>query len=327
MYALATILVFIFYDKMEIILFHVSWIKDLVPLAGIKLSALTFIILSIILFSASRFGLPLSTLQMLLAAFFGIKLVHFNDPLVMTQFIVEHVNLILTTFALVAGLLIIIYPCFKVLRSLLNLKKQNILFASRVPVMNVANHVTKHEAIMAYQSTLAYEDGVDVPVEYRETYSGSILGLNFRVILDLFHVMLAGILTLIQAVFFVYLFTQILQQVAFLPLWSNVLLVLIAMVLGALLMSDKAEQSLTLQIANLDSGQALQVILVTLLLFIFSLFQGMAVNMTYLLLCSLIVMGLFSKSLQGEYSFLILMSWIFIAPAITVIIFFTSKMI
>lgn len=266
-------------------------------------------------FTAAKFGFPISTTHALTGSLIGVGLVASGDvnfsKLIGTFFI----PLILSPLISVV-LAMSIYPLFKFIRIRMNIKRESCLCVGSqvISVVPLSVPVGSGQGVLNYTIDNLPEMSIATNVVCEERYHGNFFGINAKTTLDSLHFLSSGAVSFARGLNDTPKIAAILLISGTMDPVISISLIGIFMMLGGLLYSKKIANTMSFEITSLNAGQGFTANFVTSIVVIFASKLGMPVSTTHVSCGTLFGIGAITKNAKWHGIFKIFMSWVITLP-------------
>jgi inorganic phosphate transporter, PiT family len=292
--------------------------KGLIPDEALKDPALAIAVAlgaASTVFLATKIGIPISTTHSIVGALVGAGFVSVGSELNFNQLGEVFLKPLLLSPFVACASAVILYFIFKQIRLLLKIDKQtHVVIETPDPTGN---------QIVA--------PGISLSNNYRESYSGNIVGFSAQKILDGLHYISAGAVGFARGMNDAPKIAGLLLLVNFLSVPWMLIMIAVIMAVGGLLNSKKVAQTMSKKITYMNPGQGFTSNLITAVLVWTASASGLPVSTTHVSVGGIFGIGVVNKKADYKMIGKIAGSWVLTLPIAAIfagfIFFITSKII
>lgn len=266
-------------------------------------------------FTAAKFGFPISTTHALTGSLVGVGLVASGDvnfsKLIGTFFMPLIISPLISVVLAMS-----IYPLFKFIRIRMNIKRESCLCVGSqvISVVPLGVPVGSGQGVLNYTIDNLPEMSIATNVVCEERYQGNFLGINAKTTLDSSHFLSSGAVSFARGLNDTPKIAAILLISGTMDPVISISLIGIFMMLGGLLYSKKIANTMSFEITSLNAGQGFTANFVTSIVVIFASKLGMPVSTTHVSCGTLFGIGAITKNAKWQGIFKIFMSWVITLP-------------
>jgi inorganic phosphate transporter, PiT family len=264
---------------------------------------------------ATRLGFPISTTHGILGSMIGCGLVAVGFNGVNFSALGKgFVTPLLLSPVLAVGVGAILYGIFHALRHTLRIPKewcvcvgerQQILAMPQGSSMFAMRAIPMPELVLVEGETLS---------SCNERYAGNIAGIDAQRLVDLGHFFSAGVVSFARGLNDTPKIAALLLLVKWLTPVSDIVIVMVAMVVGGLLGARRVAETMSHKITSMNPGQGFTSNLATGILVILASTFGLPVSMTHVSVGSLFGIGLLTGRANAKTVTGIVLSWVITLP-------------
>lgn len=293
--------------------------KGLIPNEVISLSSFPVAVAlaaAITVFTAAKFGFPISTTHALIGSLVGVGLVASSGG-------VNFSKLIGTFFMplIISPLVAIIfamsfYPLFKLIRIRMNIKRESCLCVGSqlISVVPLGMPVGSGRGVLNYTFDNLPEMSIATNVVCEERYHGNFFGVNAKTTLDSLHFLSSGAVSFARGLNDTPKIAAILLIGGTMDPFISITLIGIFVMVGGLLYSKKVANTMSFEITSMNAGQGFTANFVTSIIVIFASKFGMPVSTTHVSCGALFGIGAVTKKARWQGIFKIFLSWVIALP-------------
>lgn len=270
------------------------------------------------IFFATLMGMPTSTTHALTGALIGVAWIASSSNHFATLFLKIYMAPLLLSPLIAIVMTGSLYPLFQWFRTTVG--------------------ITKETCVCLTEGTLTLDRGsrstanlsVNVPELHvnqvqicRQTYGGSLIGVQAKTFVDTIHYMSAGAVCFSRALNDTPKIAALLLSIEasnlYLDKQNTLIFLAIAMTIGGLIQSRRVAETMSRRITNLNPGQGLTANLVTAALVLFASRFGIPVSTTHVSCGSIFGIALVQREADWKIILSILLAWITTLPLAAVI--------
>jgi len=279
--------------------------KGLIPDEALKDPALAIAVAlgsASTVFLATKIGIPISTTHAIVGALVGAGFISVGSELNFNQLGEVFLKPLLLSPFIACGSAIVLYFIFKQLRLLLKIDKKTHLV---VDAPGANNNIAA--------------SGISLTNNYRESYSGKIIGISAQKILDVLHYISAGAVGFARGMNDAPKIAGLLLLVNFLTVPWMIIMVAVIMAVGGLLNAKKVAQTMSKKITYMNPGQGFTSNLITAVLVWTASSSGLPVSTTHVSVGGIFGIGVVNKKADYKTIGKIAGSWVLTLPIAAVL--------
>jgi len=293
--------------------------KGIVPNEVIQMDSFPFAVgvgaaLTVIL--ATFLKLPVSTTHALVGALAGAGWMIAENQLNWTKLSSKFFLPLVGGPIISLGLTCLVYPFFKKLRGKLKIHQESCLCVGKRILGSIPSHVSsKDEFIAQYSSQASLPEIIFDDNSYcRQTYSGSVIGISSRTVIDTLHYISSGIVCFARGL------NDTPKIAALLLIGSrfdiNIAIALVALfiLVGGLVHSRRIAETMGDKLTEMNSGQAFTANLVTGIMVLGASRVGIPVSTTHVSCGSIFGIGAVNKDINTNIVGQIILAWVTTLP-------------
>lgn len=262
-------------------------------------------------------GMPVSTTHSLTGALAGAGLVAVGADLGFAALGRNFVAPLLFSPVCAVALTVVIYPLFRFCRRMTGVSKSTCICLDRKEIPVAGVNLVHGQAISVTQlQSLGIFVGETSQCQARamDRYSGQILGMAARDILNALHFLSAGLVSFARGLNDTPKIAALIVMTGALGLKFNIALVAVVMALGGLLSAKKVAQTMSYRITGMNHGQGFTANLVTALTVIFASNWGVPVSTTHVSCGALFGIGAVNGKARWTMIGIIMAAWVLTLP-------------
>lgn len=293
--------------------------KGLIPSEVISHTVFPFTIAmaaALTVFTATKFGFPISTTHALTGALIGVGLVASTKGVNLSKLSSTFFLPLLISPLIAILMAMTIYPLFKFIRIKLNIKRESCLCVGSqvVALAPIQLPAGQSAGTLSFAIEKYPEINIATNVICEERYNGSFLGINAKTALDGLHFISSGAVSFARGL-------NDTPKIAAILLIGNLInpilsigLIGVFIMVGGLLYSKKVADTMSNDITTMNEGQGFTANFVTSIIVIFASKFGLPVSTTHVSCGSLFGIGTVTKKAKWKSIFKILASWLITLP-------------
>lgn len=266
---------------------------------------------------ATKLGFPISTTHAIVGALAGAGFVAsaegVNTTKLMSSFFLP---LIFSPFASIVAT-VVLYSVFKAARRRLGIERKSCLCIGQEVIQIAPASLPTGTLRASFSLDQMPELSLGTMVSCEERYTGKVLGITAKPLLDRAHFFTAGLVSFSRGLNDAPKIAAIMLTTGFISSLGALSVVAVVMALGGLLYSKKISQTMSFDITEMNDGQGFTSNLVTGLIVIGASRLGLPVSTTHVSCGSLFGIGFVTGKAKKSVIMKIVLSWITTLPLAT----------
>lgn len=265
---------------------------------------------------ATFFSLPVSTTHALIGALAGVGWISSETGINWVKLSEEFFLPLIGGPLISIALAFIVYPLFKKLREFFKIEQETCFCLGKRVIATVPKHVsTKEEFVNNFSEFGVLPEAIIKSQIYcRFSYSGHIVGISARKILDALHYLSSGFVCFARGLNDTPKITALLLIGSRSDLNLSILLVGAFIMIGGLIHSKRIAETMGKKVTEMNPGQAFTANLITGLMVFGASKMGLPVSTTHVSCGAIFGIGAVSKKLNIHILMQILVAWITTLP-------------
>jgi len=262
---------------------------------------------------ATRYGFPISTTHALLGSMIGaawlqteVNWAKFATTLALP--------LLVSPLVAIAGTLVV-YPLLQGIRLRMGVGKESCLCAGR----EVLEFVPAGGPVAAIMRAEQLSISLGTVVTCRERYSGVLVGIDARQILDSLHFLSAGLVSFARGLNDTPKIAALLLLIPVIGSSGAIFLCGTLIAIGGVTASRQVAESMSHRITTMNAGQGFTANLLTGVLVIWASRWGLPVSTTHVSCGSLFGIGLINRQARWQFILQVLLAWITTLPVAAIL--------
>lgn len=256
-------------------------------------------------------GFPISTTHGLTGALVGAGLVAIGTQVNFTALGNSFFLPLLLSPIIAVPIAACVYGLFRYIRVSLGIEKEWCICVGETQQLVPIPQPNSTNVLQCITTT---DVALNTTEKCRQRYKGKFLGIESQQLVDIGHILSAGIVSFARGLNDTPKIVSILLIIQALSIQWGILAVAIAMAIGGLLNSRKVAETMSKKITSLNHGQGFAANSVTGILVIAASKYGLPVSTTHVSVGSIFGVGLISKKANVRVFYQILLSWILTLP-------------